>query len=100
MYPEVSPDPGVIRQVLTDRPELMLVRVSFETGAVGAEHAHPHVQATHVRSGRFRFTIEGEEHEIGPGESVTMAPNQRHGCVCLEAGELIDSFAPRRDDFL
>jgi len=23
-----------------------------------------------------------------------------HGCVCLEPGELIDCFTPRRDDFL
>ena len=100
MYPKVNPEPGVTRQVLTDAPELMLVAVAFEAGAAGRPHHHPHVQATYVTSGRFRFTVGGRDVEVGPGETVTMAPNVEHGCVCLEAGELIDSFAPRREEFL
>jgi quercetin dioxygenase-like cupin family protein len=100
MFPKVRPEPGVTRQVLTDAPELMLVSVTFEAGAVGSVHRHPHVQATYVRSGRFRFTVGGREVEVGPGETVTMASDVPHGCVCLEAGELVDSFAPRREEFL
>jgi quercetin dioxygenase-like cupin family protein len=99
-FPAISPEPGVTRQVLTAAPELMLVSVRFETGARGAEHRHPHVQASYIRSGRFRFTVDGAEIELGPGETVSMAANQPHGCLCLEAGEVIDSFTPRRDDFL
>jgi quercetin dioxygenase-like cupin family protein len=100
MYPVVAAGPGVTRQVLTDAPGLMLVAVRFEAGAVGPPHAHPHVQATYVRSGRFRFTVAGQEHEVGPGDTVSMKANEVHGCICLEAGELIDSFTPRREDFL
>jgi len=29
-----------------------------------------------------------------------VAPNKPHGCVCLEAGVLIDTFTPMRADFL
>jgi quercetin dioxygenase-like cupin family protein len=100
MYPTVNAGPGVTRQVLTDAPELMLVSVAFEAGAEGAPHSHPHIQATYVKSGRFRFTVAGQEVEVGPGDTVTMAADELHGCVCLEAGELIDSFTPRREDFL
>jgi quercetin dioxygenase-like cupin family protein len=100
MFPVVSPGPGVERQVLTDAPELMLVSVRFQTGAEGPMHHHVHVQSTYVRSGRFRFTVDGREVELGPGDTLTMASDVPHGCVCLEAGELIDAFAPRRDDFL
>jgi quercetin dioxygenase-like cupin family protein len=100
MFPIVTAGPGVERQVLTDAPELMLVAVRFEAGAEGPMHHHVHVQATYVRSGRFRFTVGGREVEIGPGETLTMASEVPHGCVCLEAGELIDAFSPRRDDFL
>jgi len=28
------------------------------------------------------------------------APNLPHGCICLEAGILIDTFSPIREDFL
>ena len=99
-YPAVEPDPGVTRQVLSESPELMVVSFRFSEGAEGALHAHPHVQSTYCRSGRFRFSLAGEEFDIGPGDSFIIPSGLRHGCVCLEPGELIDSFTPRRDDFL
>ena len=33
-------------------------------------------------------------------EKGAVAPNKPHGCVCLEAGVLIDTFTPMRADFL
>ncbi|MCV3272820.1 cupin domain-containing protein [Roseobacter sp. WL0113] len=99
-FPIVATDPGVTRQVLSDHPELMVVAFRFETGAEGQLHAHPHVQSTYVRSGEFRFSIDGDERVVGPGDSLVIPSNARHGCVCLASGELIDCFTPRRDDFL
>ncbi len=99
-FPVHHPDPGVTRQVLADSPELMVVAFRFDEGAEGALHSHPHVQSTYVRSGRFRFFLGDDTFEIGPGDSFVIPSGARHGCVCLEPGELIDSFTPRRDDFL
>ena len=99
-YPIVPTDPGVTRQVLADSPELMVVAFRFEQGAEGTLHNHPHVQATFVQSGRFAFHLDGKEHTLGPGDRLMISSAARHGCRCLEAGTLIDSFAPRRDDFL
>jgi len=82
-FPVVDADPNVKRQVLADHPDLMVV--AFRFGAKGAEgklHNHPHIQSTFVESGRFTFTVDGVETEVGPGDS------------------LVDSFTPRRDDFL
>ena len=93
-------DPGVTRQVLSHSPEMMVVRFEFEAGASGRLHNHPHVQSTYVQSGRFRFEIDGEPFEVGPGDSFVIPSMAMHGCVALEAGTLIDSFTPRRDDFL
>ena len=99
-FPIVEADPGVTRQVLADHPDLMVVSFTFENGAEGKLHNHPHVQSTFVKSGRFRFSLDGAETEYGPGESFIIPSNLVHGCVCLEPGELIDCFTPRRDDFL
>lgn len=99
-HPVVTTGPGVTRQVLSERPELMIVAFRFDRGGVGALHSHPHVQATYVASGRFRFTVDGVETEVGPGDSFVIAGDAIHGCACLEEGLLIDSFTPRRDDFL
>lgn len=99
-YPVVSTGPGVTREVLSECPELMVVAFRFEAGAEGALHEHPHVQATYVAVGRFRFMVDGQAVEVGPGESFVIPGGVPHGCLCLEAGLLVDSFAPRRDDFL
>lgn len=99
-YPAVSPEPGVTRQVMSDHPDLMVVSFRFETGAVGSLHSHPQIQATYVLKGRFRMSVDGKEREVGPGESLVVPSNVVHGCQCLEAGELIDTFTPRRDEFL
>lgn len=36
----------------------------------------------------------------GGRDMIVIPSNVEHGCVALEAGSLIDTFAPRRDDFL
>jgi quercetin dioxygenase-like cupin family protein len=78
----------------------MLVAFRFEAGAVGAPHQHPHVQSSYVAEGAFDVTIDGATTPLGPGTSFIVAPNLVHGVVALEAGLLIDSFAPCREDFL
>lgn len=99
-FPTVEADPGVMRRVLSDHPELMMVSFVFEEGAIGKLHSHPHIQSTYVSSGRFRFSLDGVESEYAAGDSLVIPSNAIHGCECLEAGELIDCFTPRRDDFL
>ena len=99
-FPVVPTDPGVTRQVLSHTPEMMIVAFRFETGAEGRLHDHRHIQATYVESGRFVFSLAGKEREVGPGDSLIVPSHVRHGCRCLAAGTLIDTFTPRRDDFL
>ncbi|MEP3046111.1 MAG: cupin domain-containing protein [Roseibium sp.] len=100
-YPEVQADPGVTRQVLSENTDLMVVAFRFQNeGAEGKLHNHPHIQSTYVESGRFRFTIADEAFEVGPGDSFVIPSEAVHGCVCLQPGTLIDTFTPRRDDFL
>lgn len=99
-YPKVAAGPGVTRQVLAENPELMVVEFCINLGAEGKIYNHPHVQSTYIKSGRFSFIIDGETHELGEGDSVVIPSNAKHGCVCHEAGSLIDTFTPRRDDFL
>lgn len=100
-FPIVPTGDGVTRQVLADHQDLMLVLFSFNVeGAEGALHNHPHVQSTYVKSGRFKFTIDDVVTEVAAGDSFVIPSNAIHGCVCLEPGQLVDCFTPRRDDFL
>ncbi len=99
-YPIVPTDAGVTRQVLAENPTLMTVAFRFEYGAKGALHDHPHVQSTYVEKGRFAFTVGDTEYDLSAGDSLVIPSGARHGCVCLQEGTLIDTFTPRRDDFL
>lgn len=91
---------GVTRRILAHSGGMMAVEVSFSAGAVGPMHSHPHEQLTYVLSGRFSFTIDGETRDVSAGDTLYKKPNVVHGCVCLEAGTLLDTFTPQREDFL
>ena len=91
---------GVTRRILSYDENLMSVEVSFETGAVGAEHTHPHTQCSYVLSGKFSYSVEGEAVELNPGDSIVVPSGLPHGTVCLEKGVLLDIFTPMRKDFL
>ena len=55
-------EPGVVRRVLSWSDEMMMCEISFEKGAKGNFHHHPHEQITYVAEGSFSFTIDGEGH--------------------------------------
>lgn len=95
-----NPSPGIARQIMAYDGQLMMVKVHFQPGAVGTLHEHYHSQATYVASGKFELTIGEEKAILGPGDGYYVAPDELHGCVCLEEGVLIDTFSPVRADFL
>lgn len=98
--PWIDVAPGSRRRVLIHTPELMQVEFAFAEGAVGAPHSHPHVQSSYVAEGRFEVTIDGRTEVIGEGGSFIVPSGLVHGVRALEAGRLIDSFTPAREDFL
>lgn len=93
-------EPGVKHKIMAYGPDLMVVRVAFETGAVGKAHQHPHRQASYVESGVFDVTIDGRTERLRAGDTFFVPENLVHGVVAVEAGQLIDSFTPMRTEFL
>ena len=102
-YKDVEPQDmggGVVRRVLAYSKDLMCVENSFEEGAVGALHHHPHTQITYVVSGKFEFEIDGVKKIVQAGDSMLKTDSVEHGCRCLEKGVLLDIFNPMREDFV
>lgn len=92
--------PGTKRKIMAWDERLMMVKVEFEKGAVGALHKHHHTQITHVESGIFEVEIGSEKRILTTGDVFYVPPNVMHGAVCLESGTLIDVFSPMREDFV
>ncbi|HCI73549.1 MAG TPA: cupin domain-containing protein [Lachnospiraceae bacterium] len=102
-YDKVTPEDmggGVTRRVLAYSDDLMAVENTFEKGAVGALHHHPHTQITYILSGEFEFTIDGVKKIVRAGDTLLKTNGVEHGCVCLEAGKLLDIFSPYRQEFV
>ncbi len=91
---------GVSRKVLAYCDEMMSVENSFETGAVGAMHSHPHTQITYVVSGVFEFTIGEIKKIVRSGDTLLKQNGVEHGCTCIEKGILLDVFTPMRKEFV
>lgn len=91
---------GITRRVLAYNDGLMCVENTFDAGAVGSLHSHPHTQITYVVSGVFSFEIDGETRTVRAGDTMLKTDGVIHGCICKEAGILLDIFTPMRADFV
>ncbi|MCB2408668.1 cupin domain-containing protein [Hymenobacter lucidus] len=92
--------PGMRRRIISYDAQMMLVKVTFETGGVGAMHHHVHVQQSYIQSGVFEVTLGEEKQVLRAGDAFYVPSDVWHGVVCLEAGVLIDAFSPMREDFV
>ena len=54
------------------------------------------VSASHAQA----VTIGDKKKVLEAGDGYYVAPDELHGCICLEEGVLIDVFSPIRADFL
>ncbi|MEG0325118.1 MAG: cupin domain-containing protein [Cellulosilyticaceae bacterium] len=97
--PEVCGE-GVTRKILTHNEELMMVEVTFEKGAVGAEHTHIHRQISYIVKGSFEFNLDGDKRVVKKGDSILISGDVNHGVMALEDAVIVDVFTPMREDFL
>jgi mannose-6-phosphate isomerase-like protein (cupin superfamily) len=77
---ELQPSPG---GTITFEGEPFGSGVSFfhvnnEPGAGPDLHRHPYSETWIVRSGRARFTADGDELEAGPGDILVVGPDTPH----------------------
>lgn len=93
---------GVRRKVMTWSEDLMMVAVQFDEGAVGTPHSHEiHDQIAYVAAGSFEVEIEGVKRVLKTGDAYRAVKYEMHGVVALEPNSLlIDTFSPKRADFL
>jgi quercetin dioxygenase-like cupin family protein len=94
-----SPEPGMRRQVLAYNQNVMLVRHHFQKKWKGTTHSHPHEQLVYVVTGRMQFNGDGDTIELCTGDSIVVKGNIEHQATALEDSEVLDVFAPYREDY-
>jgi len=91
---------GLKRKIMSYDETMMMVKIIFEKGGIGAPHKHVHTQMSYVESGIFEITIGDKKQTLKAGDGYYIPSNVMHGAVCKEAGVLIDLFTPMREDFV
>ena len=95
----LTPEAGMIRQVLAHNDELMLVRHFFAADWVGARHSHPHGQLVYVVKGKIRVDMGAKTFDVGAGDSFVVDGGVEHQASALEESEVLDVFTPVREDY-
>jgi unsaturated pyranuronate lyase len=78
----------------------MIVWWSMKAGAHAAAHKHPHEQIFWMLKGKMEFRLGNERRVCGPGDIAVIPGGIEHEAWFLEDTEVIDVFAPPREDFL
>ncbi len=97
--PEEQVTPEITRKIVTGEKE-MVVFWRAKAGSHAAAHRHPHEQIFVMLSGRMRFRVGDQTQVCGPGEVCVIPGGVEHEAWWLEDTEVIDVFAPPREDFL
>jgi len=89
----------ITRRMLTG-DQGMVVVWNMKAGAHAAAHAHPHEQIFWVLSGKMDFRMGDERRTCGPEAMAVIPGGVEHEAWFPEDTEVIDVFAPPREDFL
>jgi len=78
----------------------MVVWWSIGAGVHVEPHSHANEQIVWMLKGKMEFRLGSEQRVCGPGDVVVIPGGMEHEAWFREDTEVIDFFAPPRDDFL
>jgi unsaturated pyranuronate lyase len=78
----------------------MVVWLNIKAGAHAAAHSHPHEQIVWLIRGKMDFRIGSERRALNSGDVAVIPGGTEHEAWCREDTEVVDIFAPPREDFL
>jgi len=89
----------ISRKVMSGK-QGMMVWWRFRAGGRAAAHTHPHEQFSWMISGRMNLRIGNEERRMVAGDVAVIPGGVEHEAFFPEETEIVDFFAPVREDFL
>jgi quercetin dioxygenase-like cupin family protein len=97
--PEEQITEKIGRRVISGK-QGMMVYWRMKAGAHAAAHQHPQEQIVWVIKGAISLRVGTEERTIKPGDVAVILGGVEHEAFFPEDTEVIDFFAPVREDFL
>lgn len=97
--PREQLNPNLIRQAI-HTSQMTVARLELKAGSSVAAHSHHNEQVSLVLSGKIKFTVDGVEVIVGPGQVLELKPHIPHGVEILEDATVLDLFSPPRTDWI
>lgn len=72
----------------------------IKAGSELPAHQHIHEQISQVVDGKFELTIDGEKHLLEHGQVAIIPSNTVHSAKAITDCTVIDTFSPRREDYM
>ncbi|MBU2514725.1 cupin domain-containing protein [bacterium] len=95
-----TPLDGIHFKTLSYGEKTLLAEFRLEKGKILPQHEHPHEQTGYLVSGRINLIIDGEKHDVSPGDSWSIAGGVFHSAEIIENSVAIEVFSPVREDYL
>ena len=87
---EVTVQAGAVVSKVVHRGDGLNVTVfAFDAGEQLTEHQAARAAVVQVLSGRLRFTVDGEQLDLGPGSWLHMAPDAPYSLVATEPAVML-----------
>lgn len=91
---------GVDFVVLSIGKDTMVTKMLYKSTDNVTPHKHPNEQSGYVISGKYKLNMEGEKYFLTEGDTYSIPANLEHSLEIIEAGEVVDTFSPIRQDYL
>ena len=90
---------GISRKYIAGDRE-MVAQITLKRGAIVPEHSHESEQLTYVLTGALKFTLDGRDITVRPGEVLRIPSWMPHSAEALEDTFELDLFSPIRQDWI
>ena len=75
---------GIVSRTLLRTDTMRVVLFGFDAGQELTEHTAPYHALVQILSGRCRFTLDGQAHDLQAGNALYMAPGAPHAVLATE----------------
>ena len=90
---------GIERKTLVFGKSTLMTEFRLRKGSILPFHSHPHEQTGYLVSGHIVLIVEGQEHDMVPGDSWAIPGDVGHAGEVLEDSVAVEIFSPVREDY-
>lgn len=91
---------GIERKTLVYGEKTLLTQFQLAQGKTLPSHKHPQEQTGYLVSGHIILIIDGEKHDMKPGDSWSIKGNVEHSAEIIADSIALELFSPVREDYL